>query len=327
MNAWFGSTSIAVSIAAAIGCASIGSASAQAWPTRPVRLIVGFTAGGGSDLAARRLAERMTPRLGQPMIVENRVGAGGAIAGQAVAQAEPDGYMIYMPGASATAFHIFNKDTPLDLLKDFASVGKFVETVSMFVTNASQPYRTLAEFFAYAKANPGKLVYGTPGGPTRLALEMLRHQGGIEMLHVQYKGSVDYAQALLADQVHIIIDNPATQRGNFEAGKVRFLAVTNNTRSTVFPNIPTASESGLPGYHFASWNGLLFPAKTPRAVVDRVARELREIATSEDYKQETLKWSNGGYQASYETPEQFSALMAREMKYWTEAARIAKVEN
>jgi tripartite-type tricarboxylate transporter receptor subunit TctC len=170
-------------------------------------------------------------------------------------------------------------------------------------------------------------VYGTPGGPTRLALEMLRHQAGIEMLHVQYKGSVDYARALLADQVHIIIDNPATQRGNFEAGKVRFLAVTNNTRSSVFPNIPTASESGLPGYHFASWNGLLVPAKTPKPVVDRLARELQAIATSEDYKQETLKWSNGGYQASYATPEEFTALMAREIKYWTEAARIAKVEN
>jgi len=302
-----------------------GAAFAQSYPSRPIRIMVGFTAGGGTDIAARKLAERLQPLLGQAMIVENRPGAGGAIALQVTARADPDGYTLGVGSSTATAFKIFNKDVTLDLQRDLAPVGKYALGIGMLVVNTKLPVKTVPEFIAYAKANPGKVAYGSPGGTVWLALEAFKQQAGIDMLHVQYKGAADYATALLADQVQLILDNPSTQQGNVDAGKVRFIAAVVKKRLATYPNIPTVGET-LPGWDYIIWNALFVPAKTPKAVIDRLTRDMKTVATSDEYKADTLKWSNGGYEADWGTPEDLEQDIARDTKRWADLARAAKVE-
>jgi tripartite-type tricarboxylate transporter receptor subunit TctC len=319
-------THVGLLLGMSIGCAVAGAAWSQNYPNRPVKLIVGFPAGGGSDLIARKLAERLSPRLGQPAVVENRPGAGAAIAAQSVVQSEPDGYTVYIAGGSMTAFKLFNPQLTFDVRTDLAPIGKFADSVAMLVVRADFPAKTMQEFIAYAKANPGKVNYGHPGGTVQLALEAIRLQQKIDMVGVQYKGAADYATALLGGQVHIIIDNPSTQAGNYEAGKVRYLAVTlKDQRSPIFPNVPYGGEAGLPGWYYANWNAALVPAKTPKAIIDRLAREISAIASSAEFKEDTLKWSRGGYQATTSTPEELGQAITAEMKMWEDVASAAKI--
>jgi tripartite-type tricarboxylate transporter receptor subunit TctC len=318
---------ISLLAATTVGTLAVPPAWSQAYPARPIRLIVGFPAGGGSDIIARKLAERLGPRMGQAVVVENRPGAGAAIAAQTVVQADPDGYTLYSAGGSMTAFRIFNREFTFDVRTALAPVGKFAEAVPALFTNAKTPAKTLPEFFAYAKSHPGQLNFGSPGGTQRLAMERLRMVEGVDMVHVQYKGSADYVVGLLSDQVQLIIDNPATQVSNMETGKVRILAVTGKSRLPTLPNVPTADESGARGWSFVNWSGVLAPARTPRPVIERLAQDIKAVATSEEFKSDTLKWSSGAYQAAWSTPEEFGQQIASDMKEWEDIAKVVKVDQ
>jgi tripartite-type tricarboxylate transporter receptor subunit TctC len=300
-------------------------AAAQTYPTRPVRLVVGFAAGGGSDLLSRKLAERLQPRLGQPVVVENRPGAGAAIAAQAVAQAEPDGYTLYAAGGSVTVLRIFNKQLTLDVQKDLAPIAKYADTVAAIVSDARLPVKTLPELIAHARANPGKLNYGTASGSGQLALENLKRLAGVDMVHIQYKGASEYTTALLAGQIQMIIDSPASHIGNVEAGKVRLLAISTRTRAAGFPSVPPVADT-LPAWEYGNWNAVLAPARTPRALIDRLSREIVAIASSEEFRNDLQSWSKGAYFAAPASADELGAQIARDMRMWEEIARAAKIE-
>ena len=301
-------------------------ASAQTFPSRPVRIVVGFPAGGGSDIVYRKFADKVQGRLGQLVIIENRAGAGGVIAAQTVVSSPADGYTLYGAGTSMTTFRIYTKNLPFDVQKDLAPISLVAESVYAFITNPNVPAKNLKEFVAYAKANPGKLNYGSPGGAVRLGLEWMRNVSGIDMVHVQYKGAADYATALMADQVQLIIDGPGTHQANAAAGKVRILAVASAKRYPQMPDIPTAIESGLPGFIAGTSYALFAPAATPRDIITRLNRDTVATIHNEEFRKDMLGWSRGSYEPTASTPEELAKIVDTESRRWQDVARFANIQ-
>ncbi|HXC39132.1 MAG TPA: tripartite tricarboxylate transporter substrate-binding protein [Burkholderiales bacterium] len=314
-------------VLAALLCLTGFCANGQVYPNRPVRIVVGFPPGGGSDILYRKLAERLQPRIGQPVIVENRPGAGAAIAAQAVVQAPRDGYTVYGAGTSMATFQIFNKGLSFDVQKDLAPIGEVAETAYAVIVNTKSPAKNMAEFVAWVKANPGKYNYGSPGGAVRLAMELLRETAGLDMVHIQYKGAADYGTALLSDEVQLIFDAASPHKANVEAGKERILAVTTASRLRGLPEVPTMAEAGFPSYVVVGWYGMLAPAGTPREVIQRLSTELGAIVNSAEYKEDTFKWTQGAYVPKFSTPDEFGRFIDSEIKRWAGVAERARVEN
>ena len=253
---------------------------AQDWPNKPIRLIVPFPPGAGADISARIVAEALGPRLGQPVVVENRAGAGGAVGMDYVAKAPADGYTIGWPSADPMTMLPAVKPTlAYKVPEDFSYIAKFVETGLSFVISSNVPAKTMAEFVAYAKANPGKLRYGTSGvgGASHLATLLFERHAGVKMNHIPYKGVAPALTDLLGGHVDMVFITPATispQAGN---EKLRILAVTSPARHPKLPNVPTMNEVNLPGVGFASWYGIVGQAALPAAIQDRLLKESRAI--------------------------------------------------
>ncbi|MDH0681160.1 tripartite tricarboxylate transporter substrate binding protein [Achromobacter animicus] len=253
----------------ALGAAQPATAAAG-FPARPITLVVPFPAGGTPDILARILGEDLGRRLGQPLIVENRAGAGGNIGAQAVARAAPDGYTLLMCAFGCTVAPSLYQPAPYDIVKDFAPVAMIGTVPSVLVVNPQVPANTLPELLAYARANPGKLNSASSGvgGSAHLATELLKQRAGIDVAHIPYKGAGQVAADLLGGQVDMYFDNLPASLANIRAGKLRALAVASSKRAPAIPDVPTFAEGGVPDFLITPWFGIMAPARTPAAELD-----------------------------------------------------------
>src|SRR5438552_13835540 len=254
---------------AALRTVCVSGASAQTYPTRPIRLVVPFPAGGTTDILAREVGQRLSMTLGQPVVIDNRPGAAGNIGADLVAKSAPDGYTLLMGtvGTHAINASLYAK-MPYDHVKDFAPIILVAGVPNVLVVNPSLPVNSVQELIAYAKANPGKLNFASsgPGTSIHLSGELFKVMAGVQMTHVPYKGSAPALQDLLGGQVQLMFDNLPPSLPHIKAGKLRALAVTSVARSPALPDVPTIAESGLPGFEASSWFGILVPAGTPSAI-------------------------------------------------------------
>jgi tripartite-type tricarboxylate transporter receptor subunit TctC len=313
---------------AAIPLIFSGAVQAQdtAYPTKPIRFIVANAPGGGLDVVARLVSPTLTAALGQQMIIDNRAGATGSVAAELTAKAPPDGYtmMIGAIGNLAVNPHIY-KGLGYDPTKDFAPVTFAVSGSNVLVVHSSLPVKTFQEFIALARAQPGKLTYGSSGSGNagHLAAELLSSMAKIQMVHVPYKGGAPAMTALLGNQTQVLFASPSTAIPQVKAGRVKGLAVTTLKRSAMLPDLPTIAESGFPGYETDNWYGVVVPAKTPRAIVNRLNTELTRALLAADIKEALLKQ---GLEAAPGTPEAFGKYMRSEYYKWGKLIREAGIQ-
>ncbi|MBK9673838.1 MAG: tripartite tricarboxylate transporter substrate binding protein [Betaproteobacteria bacterium] len=304
--------------------AAVPIAHAQAFPQKPVRLVVPFPPGGPIDTVARAIAQKLTEAWGQTVVVDNRPGAGGNIGADLVAKAAPDGYTVVMGALSTHAVNpsLYPK-MPYDAAKDFAPISLVAVTPNVLVVNPSLPVATAREFIAYARANPGKLAFGSGsnGSAGHLAGELFKVDAGVDMLHVPFKGAAPAMQALLAGDTQLMFDNLASATAQVKAGKLKALAVTTARRSKLAPDLPTLAEAGLPGFDISTWFGLLAPAGTPADVVARWNAEVTRILNSTEMRE---RMTALGAEPAPDTPAEFARFIAGETAKY---ARIVKLSG
>ena len=315
-----------VAAAAAFAFAPLASHAQSDYPTKPVRLIVPFPAGGSTDIVGRIVAQKLGERLGQQVIVDNRGGAGGTIGTEAAAKAAPDGYTLLIGTTSthAVAPSAYSK-IGYDPVKDFVAVAEVGVTPYLLVVNPSVKANTLAEFVALAKAEPGKLNYASAGNgtTTHLAMEMLKDAAGINLVHIPYKGNGPAELAILGGEVQALFGSMPALLQNAKAGKVRSLAVGTAKRSPALPEVPTVAESGYPGFEAALWLGVFAPAGTPPAIVERLQRELVAVAAQPDFI-EAL--GRNGAEPPAITPQQFPALVRDELARYNKVVKAINLK-
>jgi tripartite-type tricarboxylate transporter receptor subunit TctC len=297
---------------------------AQAYPARPVRWVVGFTPGGGNDIVARLMGQWLQERLGQPFVIENRPGAASNIAADVVVNSPADGYTLLLANFSNGANATLYKNLRFDFIRDFAPVAGIVRVPNAILVNASVPARTIPEFIAYAKANPGKITMASAGvGSTgHLAQELFKMLTGVEMVHVPYRGNGPALTDLLGGQVQALIASLPSAIEYIKAGKVRGLAVTTGMRADMLPELPAVAEF-VPGYEVSSWYGIAVPRKTPAGVIDTLNREVN--AGLADAKTKAKLAEQGGM-AMPGTPADFARLIADETEKWGKVIRTADIK-
>ena len=291
-------------------------AAAQTYPTRPVILVSPFPPGGSVSLVARVVAEKMSETLGQSIVVENRGGAGGTIGARYVTKAAADGYTLLLGYTGTLAIGpTLYANAGFDPRKDFAAIGEIGSAPLMAVVHPSLPVHSIAELIAYAKANPGKVNFGSAGIGTvgQLAGELMNTMAGIELVHVPYKGTGPALTDLLGGHIPLRFTPIPTAHGQVQAGSLRALAVTSAQRSSLLPDLPTIAESGLPGYDAALRYGLVAPAGTPRPIIERLNKELRTALSSPDVRE---RLAADGAEVLASTPEQYAADIDREETTW-----------
>lgn len=301
------------------------AAQAQNYPSRPVRLIVPYPVGGTTDILARLAAKELTERLKQPFVVENKAGASGAIGSVEVARAAPDGYTLLMATASSHGINsAVYKKLPYDAVKDFAPVTNLASTPNIIVVNNEVPAKNLAELIALAKAQPGKLNFGSTslGGSPHMSAELLKMMAHIDMTHVPYKGAAPMLTDLLGGQIQVGFDNLPSTIGFVRSGKVRAIAVTTPARWPGAPDIPTVAESGVPGYEVSGWFGLLAPAGTPKATLEVIQHALAAAVRQPALAKQMLDL---GAQPIANSPDDFAAQIRHEVDKWQEVARATGV--
>ena len=291
------------------------AATAQAYPSRPIRIVVPFGAGGGADLVTRFLAQRMTTALGTSVVVDNRPGGGGLIGTQIVATAAPDGYTLVEASATTLAVVPMMTKAPYDALRDLAPITMMGAQPHVVVVHPSVPVKSLQELIAYAKAKPGTLNYASSGngGPNHLGTELFKLDAGIQMTHIPYKGNGPALTDLLGGQVQVSLLTVAPSLPHIKAGKLRALAATSPERLPVLPDLPTVAELGFPNYEVRSWYGLLAPARTPRPIIARLHQEIASILKQPDAV-EALKAQ--GVDPIGNTPSEFAAHIRNEITRW-----------
>ncbi len=306
---------------AIIGTAAAQNPNAQNYPTRPIRLIVPFAPGGPTDIMSRAISERITPRLGQQLVVDNRPGAGGGIGTEIAARAAPDGYTMVLGhiGTHAINASLYAK-IGYDPGKDFAPITTIATLPLALWVNASVPAASVKELVALAKAKPGGISFGSAGsgGPTHMAGEMLKAMTRIDIVHVPYKGNAASLTDLVAGRVQMMFSNLLTAGPHARAGKLRGLAVTTARRSPQAPELPTIAESGVPGYDITPWYGVLFPAGTPRTIVLRLNREIGDVLKAPEMVE---RFRSQGVDLATGTPEAFAALINSEIPKWRKVVK------
>lgn len=311
--------------AAAAMLLSATAASAQTWPSRPVTLVVPFTAGTTSDVIARGLIEHLTTTLGQPFIIDNRGGAGGNIGGAAAAKAVPDGYtFLFATTGPAATNKLMYKDMPYDPDRDFAPVVLIGKAPVIVVAKKEAPFSTLKEMIDYAKANPDKLTAGFPGNGTlgHITGELLQARAGIKLVDTQYRGSPPIITDLIGGHIDVGMDSMAAYVPTVKDGKIKALAIAGGKRWSKLPDVPTASESGLQGFEAAVWYVILAPTGTPADVIAKL-----NAATNDYIKSEKARtfFDNLGVEASGGTPADAKAFMASEVEKWAPIIKAAKI--
>ncbi len=299
---------------------------AAAWaPSRPLRLVVPFPAGGATDVAARILAERLTETLGQPVVVENRTGSSGNIGMENVFRSVPDGHSLLMgtSGALTVNPHLF-PSLGFDPAKDLAPVSLAFTTDNALIVNPNMPARTVSEFLALARSRPGAFSYGSAGAgsSTHMAAELFRLAAGIQVLHVPYRGSAPALNDTVAGNVQFMVDQLPSCIGQIQAGRVRALAVTGPRRSPLLPEVPTVAEAGLPGAENTSWGAVLVPAGTPEAAVERLNAAVREAVAVLAVRE---RMAQAGADAATSSPAELAALMRREAERWGRVVKEAGI--
>jgi tripartite-type tricarboxylate transporter receptor subunit TctC len=309
---------IAAAGTAAIACALLpGLAAAQgAFPSKTITIVVPFAAGGTTDILARIVAQGMGAELGQPVVVDNRAGAGGNIGGQLAARAPADGYTLFMGTVGTHAINAaLYKKMPFDPIKDFAPLTRVANVPNLLVANPAQPFKTVQELIAYAKAHPGKINFGSSGSGSSIHLsgELFKSMAKVDMQHVPYKGSAPAVTDLLGNQIAIMFDNMPSAIQHVRSGKLRAIAVTTAKRSPELPDVPTIAEAGVPGYEATSWFGMFAPAGTPAPVVAKLNATIVKVLAQPEVSK---KLAEQGAEAAGETPEQFAAFIQKESVKW-----------
>jgi tripartite-type tricarboxylate transporter receptor subunit TctC len=311
-------------VLAAVLTALCPLAAAQEYPSRPVRMVVPFAPGGGSDIAGRVLAEGLTKALGQPVVVDNRPGAGSTLGTDIVTKASPDGYTTLLGNISLAFNPALYKNLPYNALRDLAPVSLVVEQPNILVAHPSLPAKTLADFTALAKSSPGKLTYASAGlgSGTHLAMALLNMSLNIDLVHVPYKGTGPALTALLGNEVSVFMSTFASALPHVKAGRLRTFGVTTAKRARALPDVPTIAEGGLPGFSYGTWYGLLAPAGTPPAIIGRLnAAAVAQLKGAELQQ----RYESQGMDAVPSTPQAFAALLRTETDKWTEVVRKANI--
>jgi tripartite-type tricarboxylate transporter receptor subunit TctC len=293
---------------------------AQKFPERPIRFIVPFPPGGGNDILARVIAPKMAEFLGQPVIIDNRAGAGGNIGADIAAKSPPDGYTIVIASNQVTMNPALYARLPFDIEKDFEPIALAASVPMVLVVHPSVAARNLSEFVALAKANPGKLNYSTPGTgtPQHIAFEVFNHAAGIKITHVPYKGTGPAIADLIGGQVQSAFGTMASLEQHVKAGKLRALAVATPKRSQAMRDVPTVAESGFPGYDVSLWYSILAPAGTPKEIVARISGDIAKTLALPEVRDKLVAQ---GFDVSYLNPEQMSELMRRDTARWGKSLR------
>jgi tripartite-type tricarboxylate transporter receptor subunit TctC len=312
--------------AAALALVAAAAPAHAEYPDRPIKIVVPYPPGGTSDLLARAVAPRLSERLNQPVVVENRAGAGGVIGAQAVAKSAPDGYTLVLGTiASHGILPVLQKPAPYDTAKDFAPVTLIANTPNVLLANPAAPVRNVAELLALARARPGTLNFGSTsqGGSPHMSGELLKSMAQIDIVHVPYKGGGPMLIDLIGGQIQLGFDNLPSSIAHIKSGRVRALAVTTAKRWPGAPEIPTLAEAGVPGYESSAWFGLLAPGATPRPVVELLQRHVAAILRQPEVEKLLL---DQGAEPVGNTPEEFARLIAAELQKWAKVVATTGVK-
>ena len=310
----------------ALGCALLAfSALAQTYPTRPVKIIVPFAAGGPADNFARFMGQRLGDALGQPFVVDNRPGAGSVIGTDVAAKSAPDGYNLLMMSNAHTVNETLIANKPFALMRDFVAVAPINSSDLVLVAHPSLKANTLKEVMALAKAQPGKLNYASsgPGTPYHMAGELFKSMAGVYLVHIPYRGSTGARTDVMGGQVDMMFDAVTTMAEQVKAGKVKAIASSGKQRSDVLPDVPTMSEAGVPGYEATIWLGLMAPKGTPKAVVDRLNEAVSKIVSQADVKQ---LWARQGAVPLVMGPEAFDKYARGDIAKWAKVIQSAGIK-
>jgi tripartite-type tricarboxylate transporter receptor subunit TctC len=301
-------------------------AQAQNFPNRPLRLVVPFAPGGTNDIIGRIVAEKLSDRLGQPVIVDNRGGANMVVGSEIVAQSNADGHTLLIVAAGFAVNPSIRTKLPYDSARDFAPVGLVGGGPYLLVVHPSVPAKTVNEFIAWVKSKPGQVNYASSGvgSPPHLAAELLNTTAGIDMQHIPYKGGGAVLPDLIAGRVSLFFGSIATLRPHVQSGKIRAIAVTTAARNAAMPEVPTFMESGLAGYEVNGWYGLLVPGKTPGAIVKRLNTELRRVLDDKDTR---ARFAARGIEPAPGMPDEFAALIKNETAKWAKVVRAAGIKQ
>jgi tripartite-type tricarboxylate transporter receptor subunit TctC len=314
---------VGVIAAATLAAAPLAATAQAAYPSRPINLIVPFSAGGTTDILARIVGEAIKKELGQPVIVDNRAGAGGNIGGALAAKAAPDGYTLFMGTVGTHAINAsLYKKMPFDHVKDFAPLTRVAMVPNLLVAHPSRPYKNVRELIAYARANPGKVNFGSSGNGSSIHLsgELFNTLAKVDMIHVPYKGSAPAVTDLVGGQIDLMFDNMPSAIQHVRSGRLKALAVTTAKRSPELPDVPTIAEAGVPGYEATSWFGMFAPAATPAPIVARLNAALVKALADPEVKK---KFAEQGAEALGETPAQFASFIRAETAKWSQVVKAS----
>ena len=306
-------------------CMGMPSTAQEAFPSRPIRIVVTFPPGGGPDISARIVAAKMSSNIGQPVVVENRAGASGIVGAEHVAKSAPDGYTIMLATpAPMTIAGGSGRKLNYDPLKDFAGVTQGVLQTPILVVAPGAPYKTVADLIATAKSKPGAMNFGSAGvgNSQHLAGELFNQMAGINTVHVPYTGTALGLTALMAGQIDFYFSDPSAMP-LVRSGKLRALAVSTVRRSTNLAEVPTVAESGLPGYEYTNWYGFVVPARTPRPVIQYLNRELVQVLNTAEIRERLV---GAGMDPSPSTPEELDAFLPRDQEKWARVVRAANIK-
>jgi tripartite-type tricarboxylate transporter receptor subunit TctC len=306
-------------------CLAVCSTAASAYPDRPIRIVLGFPAGGGADVVLRTVTPGLAEELGQPVIVDNRPGAGGNLGMDIVAKAAPDGYTLLMAAPGLATNASLYENLPFDPAKDFAAVGMVSSVPNVLVVNPSLPFKTVAQLIAYAKSHPGELNYASSGIGTSLHLAgaLFERDAGIQLTHVPYRGGPAAINDLIGGQVQMMFTVVPLAGPQIKAGKLVALAVTGEARSPTLPDVPTMIEAGLKGYTATTWNGLVAPAGTPAPIIKQINAALQKVLDRPDVRK---AFAGMGQDVVKDTPEQFDAMLKDETHKWERVIKDADIK-
>ena len=315
---------LAIAAMAVLSLTGIAGAQ-QTWPDRPIKFVVHVAAGGGFDLMARVLADRLGKQLPQPVIIENNGTAAGIVAARQVAKSEPDGATFLFVGPGFASVPFLHKQQPYDPINDFTPVSQITRFPQLLVVRPDLKAKNVSELIALAKAEPGKLTFGSSGigGAAHLPAELLMHLAGIKLTHVPYRGGGPAGAALLGGQIDMLFDGIAPQQGNIATGRVRALGVTTKERSPLLPYMPALAEA-LPGFQFPLWVGLFAPAKTPKPIVERLAAEIAKAMQDPETRK---RYAAVKVEPVGSTPEQFGAFFREQLKFNEDVIRRANIQQ
>jgi len=304
--------------------ASTPAAIAEDYPSRPVKIIVPFGAGGPTDVYTRAISEELRKSLHQPFVMENRPGAGTTIGTDVVAKSQPDGYTLLMVSGTQTVNETLYAHKPYQLMRDLVPIAPLIDTDLVLVVHPSVPAKTLGELLALARAKPGMLNYGSsgPGSNYHMASELLKNLTGVDIVHVPYKGSTGARNDILSGQIQILFDSVPTMAPQIKAGMVRALGTSGKSRSPILPDVPTMAEAGVPGFNATLWVGFMAPAGTPKPIIDKLHDEITKILRRPDIKQ---AWEKTAANPIVMTQPEFKSFMEVQVAKWAEVIKTNRI--